>query len=131
MHFCSECSNMYYIRLAGANYDKLIYYCRKCGHEDKALGANLDNICISRTQVGGKIVSSFGHVVNEYTKLDPTLPRLTNIKCPSASCPSNQEEKKDGGTPNEVIYVRYDDANMSFVYICSTCDTIWKSARDV
>ena len=62
-------------------------------------------------------------MINEFTKMDPTLPRITNIKCPSVNCPSNKDE---GAPPAEIIYLRYDDVNMKFVYLCSVCDTIWK-----
>ena len=24
-------------------------------------------------------------------------------------------------------YIRYDDANLKYIYICSTCDTTWKT----
>ena len=37
MHFCSNCSNMYYIRINSDDPNKLVYYCRKCGNEDKFL----------------------------------------------------------------------------------------------
>ena len=137
MHFCTVCKNMYYIRLSGEAEDELIYYCRKCGHEDSGLIASLDNVCVSRSDK--TTASSYDHIINKYTKLDPTLPRLHNIKCPNDSCPSNIEkavETKEGvespnpSKPNEVLYLRYDDANMKFVYICTECDTVWKSADD-
>ena len=35
MHFCSVCNNMYYLRIDEKNPNKLDYYCRNCGHEDK------------------------------------------------------------------------------------------------
>jgi DNA-directed RNA polymerase subunit M/transcription elongation factor TFIIS len=132
MHFCKNCENMYYIRLKDEDSDSLIYYCRKCGHEDDTLGATLNNICVSKTSVK-KTESSVRHLVNEYTKLDPTLPRVNNIPCPNPSCLSNRpiddvkEEKKDEKEPHEVIYLRYDDAALKFVYICSLCDKVWKS----
>ena len=98
MHFCTECKNMYYIRLTGENEDELIYYCRKCGHEDSGLIASLENVCVSRSDKN--TASSYDHIINKYTKLDPTLPRLYNIKCPNASCPTNIEadaaEVKEG-----------------------------------
>ena len=138
MHFCTVCQNMYYIRLAGENEDELIYYCRKCGHEDKDIIASLENICVSRSDK--KTASLYDHIVNKYTKLDATLPRLYHIKCPNASCVTNiaKETKEEGKAadetpttePNEVLYLRYDDANMKFVYICTQCDTVWKSADD-
>ena len=131
MHFCSICQNMYYIRLEGENSDKLIYYCRKCGNDDDTLVATLDNICVSKTIVK-KTEGGVRHLVNEYTKLDPTLPRVTNIPCPNAACISNRpkEGKEDEDKQeHEVIYLRYNDAALKFVYICNLCDTVWKSAE--
>jgi aspartate carbamoyltransferase regulatory subunit len=56
--------------------------------------------------------------------LDPTLPRIYNIRCPNTACKTNEEGEK---TPAEVIYMRYDDENMKYLYICTTCDTTWKT----
>jgi DNA-directed RNA polymerase subunit M/transcription elongation factor TFIIS len=121
---------MYYIRLIGENEDKLVYYCRKCGHEDSAAITALENICVSKTDVQ-QTGDSYNHVINEYTKLDPTLPYLTNIKCPNAKCATNEQEDTSAQTPApKVLYLRYDDANMKFVYICAHCETVWKSADD-
>jgi len=119
MHFCSECQNMYYIRIDSENVNKLIYYCRNCGNEDKLL--NVDNVSVSSTQVK-KIEKSFNHIVNKYTKLDPTLPRISKVLCPNAECDTNKKDEK-----REIIYIRYDDINMNYIYMCSTCDTIWKT----
>jgi DNA-directed RNA polymerase subunit M/transcription elongation factor TFIIS len=119
---------MYYIRLDGENSNTLIYYCRKCGHEDDTLIATLDNICVSKTTVKKK-EGGVKHLVNEYTKLDPTLPRVTNIPCPNAACASNKEEKDEKDGQHEVIYLRYNDAQLKFVYICNLCDTVWKNAE--
>ena len=119
MHFCSECKNMYYIRIDSENVNKLIYYCRNCGNEDKLL--NVDNVSVSSTQIK-KAEKSFDHIVNKYTKLDPTLPRISKILCPNAECQTNKSDTK-----REIIYIRYDDINMNYIYMCSTCDTIWKT----
>ena len=51
MHFCEKCQNMYYIRLKGEDSNNLIYYCRKCGNENKDLGTNSNNICVSKTHL--------------------------------------------------------------------------------
>jgi aspartate carbamoyltransferase regulatory subunit len=121
---------MYYIRLDGEDSDKLIYYCRNCGNEDDTLLVTLDNICVSKTTVKKK-EGGVKHLVNEYTKLDPTLPRVSNIPCPNTACVSNREEKdaSEDHVPHEVIYLRYNDAQLKFVYICNLCDTVWKSAE--
>jgi aspartate carbamoyltransferase regulatory subunit len=63
-------------------------------------------------------------MINKYTKLDPTLPRMHNIDCPNVGCTTN----KEGSTEKtEIVYLRYDDANLKYLYICTTCDTTWKT----
>lgn len=109
--------------------------------------------------------------------MDPTLPRINNIKCPNSQCGSNpsvadaaavirmkqrprahdvgsgageeeeQYEDVDDGAldgaqdagnftfstrepePREVIYIRYDEMNMKYVYMCAVCDTVWNTAQ--
>ena len=114
-----ECGNMLYIKLLQSDDNALVYYCRKCGNEETNI--NEDNICVSKL-VLKKTKTKIHHMVNEFTKLDPTLPRITNMKCPNLDCLTNQEE----GDPTEIIYMRYDDTNMKYIYICCSCDHIWK-----
>ena len=117
MHFCINCDNMYYIRISSDNPNKLIYYCRNCGNEDAT--GNVDNLTISSASL--KNGSSHLAYINKYTKLDPTLPRIKDILCPNVECSTNTKD-----TPREIIYIRYDDINMKYMYLCSTCDTVWK-----
>ena len=119
MHFCSNCSNMYYIRINSDDPNSLVYYCRQCGNEDKSIG--VDNVCVSKIQIK-KSEQSFNHIINKYTKLDPTLPRINNVLCPNPDCATNT--KNDA---REIIYIRYDDTNMKYIYLCSTCDTVWNT----
>ena len=119
MHFCSNCSNMYYIRINSDDTNKLVYYCRKCGNEDKLLA--IENVCVSKTQIK-KNEQSFNHMINKYTKFDPTLPRINTILCPNPDCFTNKN-----GAEREIIYIRYDDTNMKYIYLCSLCDTVWKT----
>ena len=142
MHFCKICQNLYYIRLTGENEDQLIYYCRNCGDEDEDLMSSLENVCVSKSdKKNADNDGSYKHIINKYTKFDPTLPRIYNIKCPNNNCISNINEiEKDKGSENdedegkkepveaEILYLRYDDTNMKFVYVCTNCDTIWKSS---
>ena len=136
MHFCTECQNMYYTRLGGENQNSLIYYCRKCGHQDDELAINVDNMCISKTHIKTS-KTSFQHMVNEFTPLDPTLPHVKNIPCPNSACSSHQTVEdgdvssnadEKASLKNDVIYLRYDDQNLKYVYICTNCETVWKSS---
>jgi len=110
---------MYYIRINGDDPNKLVYYCRKCGNEDKLLA--IENVCVSKTHVK-KTEQSFSHIINKYTKLDPTLPRVNTILCPNPDCDTNSGDKL-----REIIYIRYDDSNMKYIYLCSECDTVWQT----
>jgi len=113
---------MYYIGINAEDTNKLIYYCRHCGHNDDTIAE--EGVCVLNTQFK-KGEQKFNHIINKYTKLDPTLPRIYNVNCPNPECKTNfsGDEKR----PAEVIYLRYDDDNMKYVYICVECDTTWKT----
>lgn len=151
---------MYYIRLTDTN--GIVYYCRNCGHENETI--TIDNVVVSQTSMKTGN-TQYAHVVNKYTKMDPTLPRISTILCPNTECPCNRnhnptqyadraaivgtsaaEEEEaisgaasgngggpaslalvDDAVPREVIYLRYDDINMKYIYLCAVCNTIWKT----
>jgi len=122
MYFCTECENMYYIQIDEEQNNQLNYYCRNCGHIDKSLTQS--NISVYKTEFN-KSEKKYNHIINKYTKLDPTLPRISNIKCPNDSCISNKDDKLE----KEIIYMRYDDTNMKFIYLCSHCDIVWNTEQ--
>jgi len=142
---------MYYIRLTDTN--GIVYYCRNCGNEDDTI--TIDSVVVSHTSLKSE-TTQYAHVVNKYTKMDPTLPRISTILCPNMECPCNRnhnptqyadraailgtsEEEATSGSgsgaggavddavPREVIYLRYDDINMKYIYLCAVCNTIWKT----
>ena len=160
---------MYYIRLSEEDPNSIVYYCRNCGHENKNI--TLDSVTISRTNFKSN-KQKYDSIINKYTKMDPTLPRINTIKCPNQACKSNQEhehaetprsrprsesskskpgsigssaasvgasvdvlpvEEQGGGadahTEREIIYLRYDDVNMNFVYLCPVCDSVWNTTQ--
>ena len=122
MNFCSTCSNMYYIKLEEEECDKIVYYCRNCGNvDDKILDVNK---CILEENIN-KTEDKYNVHINKYTKLDITLPRINSIKCPNSTCETNS----DGFDTNmrEIIYIRYDNTAMKYLYLCSHCDFIWKT----
>jgi DNA-directed RNA polymerase subunit M/transcription elongation factor TFIIS len=110
---------MYYISIDPNDSNKLVYYCRNCGNTDSSISAT--NVTVSKVQLK-KSEQEFSHIINKYTKLDPTLPRVNKVLCPNSDCLTNTEDK-----PREIIYIRYDDQNMKYVYLCSTCNTVWKT----
>lgn len=113
MNFCEKCDNMYYMKVD--DKDVLVYYCRNCGNEKNDV--SIENLCVSTyedmTQKKTKI--------NEFTKYDPTLPHSHTIKCPNPRCKTNT-----GEAVSDVIYIRVDDQNMNYIYLCTSCDYNWK-----
>ena len=120
MHFCSNCDNMYYIKISNDDNNKLIYYCRNCGTEDLNLGK--ENIYISKVDLSSSD-NNYLNFINEYTKFDPTLPRVSNIPCPNESCPCNTDPKNHA---KEVILIRYNESELNYIYLCAHCDKAWK-----
>ena len=98
MKFCEKCENMYYMKVNEEN--KLIYVCKNCGNE------NEEEIITTNMKV---------------YKYDPTLPHMTNIKCPNPECKCN----KRNDLIQDVVYLRYDDENMKYIYLCCHCDFNW------
>lgn len=122
--FCTQCNNLLNTKVDKQDVEvpegeepieqsrELIYFCEKCQYYEKKettdssvfhLNYNLD-------------VIKRKHIVNEYTALDPTLPKALGIKCPNDSCPSKKTTKKP-----EIRYIKYDDTNMKYIYICIDC----------
>ena len=129
MHFCSVCDNMYYIKINEGTGDTLKYYCRNCGHEETDI--NEDNICVSRTQLK-QTQQKFDNIINKYTKFDTRLPHVYNVLCPNEICATNKKTSNDDDVKtqkvnNDVIYLRYDNADMKYVYMCTHCDTLWNT----
>ena len=125
MKFCVQCDNMYYIGLSETDDNKIIYYCRNCGFKDYETAQEGTTVLKTQFKRSGQ---KFNHIINEYTKLDPTLPRIYNMKCPNESCTTNHVKESGEKEKNaEIIYIRYDDIQMKYLYICVDCNTNWKT----
>ena len=141
MEFC-VCGNMYYISISATDSNALVHSCRHCGNQDATIST--EGACVIDTHYK-KGAHQFNHIINKYTKEDPTLPRIYNIPCPNQACVSNHGVSNHGvsnhgvsnhgvsssaseaSVPVEVIYIRYDNTNMKYLYICTVCDTTWKT----
>ena len=119
MKFCPACRNMLYpIDESVVDGTKTaVFSCNKCDFKQKIDDANpLVYEHILREDKASHLAS------NEYLEYDPALEHLTTILCPNAECTTNTHD-----THREVIYIRYDNVNMKYIYLCSTCDIVWKS----
>jgi len=127
-HMCPKCD--YYMPLGGSadtgvegddavKAGDLMRYCRNCGHnqeEKKGL--------VMETIIQEKASDAYRVFLNEFTKQDPRLPHSKTIKCPNKACPS-----ATGGVEPDTIYIKYDQTNLKFLYICNIagCGTQWRS----
>ena len=117
MEFCELCSNLLYIGVAD-NKD-LNYYCKTCNHI-KVIKKEEGSVCVIDDN---KIddFTKYSQFLNKYLKHDPTLPRVNNITCVNEKCSKKPDET------NSVIYIKYDNNNMKYLYHCCYCEHFWKN----
>ena len=112
--FCKVCRYYMYLDQDGNNLRRI---CRNCGYQEEEKGGLILEIDLKeKPSEGYKIL------MNEFTPLDPTLPHVETIKCPNSECDTNTSAKQ-----RDVIYLKYDAVNMKFLYICTVCNTQWRS----
>ena len=135
MRFCSACENMLYISLRpderkdGAPLE-LTYSCKHCGFSNTADEVRRENEAAGKAAGDPSAVlntdysddqTSYKQYATPYIRHDPTLPRVNDIACPSEGC------TKPADAPNEVVFVKYDPANLKYLYHCMHCSSFWKS----
>ena len=120
IRFCSKCDNKYYHRI---ETNQLIYYCRVCANTE--INVSKEPLCVLDTQFKDNTVN-FDFIVNKYTKYDPTLPHIS-MKCPNDNCKTNSANNAENVT--DAIYLRYDNTQLKFLYICTEpeCNHKWKT----
>jgi DNA-directed RNA polymerase subunit M/transcription elongation factor TFIIS len=115
MEFCPVCGNLFYLKTE----DRVLFHtCKKCGNEKEITGTTT-----IFQQNFTKSNQEYESVINKYTKLDPTLPRIYTLPCPNDACPNHDKENP------EIIYVRYNATDLKYVYLCPLCDSIWKTDK--
>ena len=116
INFCNDCDNMMF--LYTDEDDQLYHGCKACGNIEHMLPDS--SKCVynnSQLQIDkSEIINT-----NEYITHDITLPSITsnkNIKCMNSDC--DAEETK-------ITYIKYDNENMKYLYICNHCGHKWKN----
>jgi hypothetical protein len=99
---------------------ELFRICRACGYSEQEEQGCL----ILETNLQEKVNEEYKILLNEFTRLDPTLPHVKNIQCPNDKCRSNTGEAE-----RDVIYMKYDAVNLKYLYICNVdgCNMHWRS----
>lgn len=122
MKFCPTCENMLYISVTSDN--KLKNYCKNCAYTETM---DDNTAALVTDTVIGEDVASYKQFMTRNIKYDMTLPRVNNIKCPNNKCPTNESTNKTKADEKEVIYIKYDQTNMFYLYYCCKCEQFWKN----
>jgi hypothetical protein len=131
LDFCPSCDYYLYQKATGAKSKipfgpkvtpstEMFRICHNCGYQAKDSGGGL----IMETDLQEKTSEGYKILLNEFTKMDPTLPHLDTIKCPNAECGSNR-----GTVKADIIYMKYDPVNLKYLYLCNVegCGAQWRS----
>jgi DNA-directed RNA polymerase subunit M/transcription elongation factor TFIIS len=112
MKFCKQCNNFLY---SIEEKDKKAFLkCRSCPYEEEVTKTNPVVYEHDLQQD-----TSVQYSINPYLKYDPTLPRFTTMICPNDKCPTR-------GRDSDVVGIKLDPVNVSWMYQCAVCDTTWK-----
>ena len=125
MKFCPICDYFLYLS-AGEDQNVLTLQCRQCGYNELLEPKSSEEALILETTFKSSGTSAglgaSGVTVNSYTLADPTLPHTQDLKCPNGPCESNSKPDK-----RDVIYIKTDSAGLKFQYICTVCQTQWRT----
>ncbi len=121
MRFCPVCG--FYLFLQDQGENGLFQLCRHCGYNEKMEPTSTADALILETKfAAGAGQKQTMSQLNDFTKLDPTLPRLKTIPCPNPDCAT----QKDPAT-RDILYIKTDAKNLKYQYCCTVCNTQWGS----
>ena len=115
--FCEKCENLLYLYI-DSETNKIVLQCKACGHEkpmeNKVIKINNNtNINVDKSDV----INTNPFITHDITL--PTIKDNKNIKCQNEECTAEQIDIK---------YIKYDDENMKYLYICNHCGCKWKNS---
>jgi len=114
--FCDSCDN--FMNFCIDKDSNPIYKCSRCNNlAEYDYKNDLKGIVFNKNDELKKILNN-----NKYLTMDPTLPRISNsnIKCTNPECISIKDKKE-----TDISYIKYDDENIYFMYICNYCQQKW------
>jgi DNA-directed RNA polymerase subunit M/transcription elongation factor TFIIS len=111
--FCDDCGNLMY--LFKDENESLINMCKACNNKSP-----IDETfkCCYRGNL--KIDKTVLLSTNKYISHDRTLPSIesnVNIQCNSPECDNK----------NSILYIKYNDDDMKYLYICKNCGNTWNN----
>lgn len=117
MEFCDFCNNMYYIKQIQQETN-LMYYCKNCGSTKQMDDGNDHSKIISHTEYD-KSTAKYSQYLNPNIIHDKTIPHVNNILCGNENCTKKESED------NDVMYIKFDEVNIRYLYHCVHCKHFW------
>ena len=114
--FCKNCDNILYLYKEDEG-ESLYHCCKSCGSKHELE----EDIRLVYVNDNGLLDKSESIYNNMYITHDITLPSIKNnpnIKCRNVDCDADETDIK---------YIKYDDLNMKFIYICNHYGCKWKN----
>lgn len=116
LNFCKKCDNLMYLYKEDTT-DVLFHCCKACMNTEKIE----DTIKKVYTNTNSNIDKGETINNNPYITHDITIPSIignSNIKCQNKDCDAESSNIK---------YIKYDEINMKYIYICNHCGYKWKN----
>lgn len=127
MRFCNICNNMFY---AGSEPGetpgeppRLVFSCKHCSNKEYASQDSLRSPVVVCDREAVSAAARYMPYMTPDIQHDVSLPRVDNIKCPNTDC------CRPAGAREDVIYAKYDNLHMLFVYRCMHCGHFWRNER--
>jgi DNA-directed RNA polymerase subunit M/transcription elongation factor TFIIS len=124
MRFCEICGYYLFVRADATN---LKHTCKKDGITIEMKPKTAEEALILETHFRTDLQNQKGKqsFMNEFTRSDPTMPHLHNVKCPNGDCQSNKPASDPSTPAKDIIYVKTDVKNLLFEYQCQICNKQW------
>ena len=122
MQFCPTCDNKLSMRTVNNQGQiQVLLHCKNCTysrmHDASTTKGDWQALCMCQSTYSKEHPLYWDSLMNKYTPYDMTLPRSTDIPCPSKACTAENPE---------VVRIRYDDENERYLYMCCACLTRWR-----
>jgi DNA-directed RNA polymerase subunit M/transcription elongation factor TFIIS len=127
MNFCPDCENYLVAQIQSIesveNPNKLLMYvCKNCKYQQVVdVKEEPGRKCVYQSNYNEKIMKIYYKNLT-YLQEDNTLPRVNNITCPNAECPTI---KAPGSVPNKVLYINLNESDLTYLYQCCNCKYTW------
>ena len=116
VEFCDKCENLLYLYI-DSETNTITLHCKGCGNKkpmkDKVVEIdNNTHINVDKSD----IINTNPFITHDITL--PTIKNNKNIKCQNEEC---------GAEEINIKYIKYEDKNMKYLYICNHCGCKWKN----